>query len=219
MLNISNVSKTFGYASILNQINITVQKSSIIGLAGPSGCGKSTLLRCIQKLETIDSGSIKLNGTTGFIFQDFQLFPHMTILQNLIYAPSLIKKNMNQNFKKIAISMLSELGIASKANEYPCKLSGGQKQRAALARSLIMHPDILLCDEPTSGLDIATTNDVVVLLESVRAKDVTMLIASHDLDFLTKIADRILVLKNSRINIDIEPKTIKDPISFLKQYY
>lgn len=217
ILRISNVCKSFGNIKVLDNINLIVKKSDIVGLAGSSGSGKSTLLRCIQKLETTDAGLVELHGETGFIFQDFQLFPHMTVLQNLIYAPAL--RNKNKDNTAMALSMLKSLGIADKANKYPHKLSGGQKQRVALARSLMMHPEIVLCDEPTSGLDVATTTDVISLLESIRNMGVTMIIASHDLDFLTQIADRIVILKDGKIITDIAPKTIEDSINYLKKYY
>lgn len=217
MLKITNISKMFGDIAILDQINLEIKEASIVGLAGPSGSGKSTLLRLIQRLEIPDGGTIQSNARTGFMFQDFQLFPHMTVLENITYAPKLHKKE--QHYLQKANTILENLGIASKAHEYPKNLSGGQKQRAALARSLMMHPDILLCDEPTSGLDIATTSDVVTLLEAVRNMGVTMLIASHDLDFLVKIADRIILLKNGKIAVDINPKTVSSPIQYLKDYY
>lgn len=217
MLKINNIYKKFNKLLVFNNISFAIKKNSIVGIAGPSGSGKSTLLRCIQNLETVDSGTIECAGQTGFMFQDFQLFPHMTVLQNLIYAPILLDNT--KDHKTYATSLLTNLGIADKANEYPDKLSGGQKQRVALARSLMLHPDLLLCDEPTSGLDIATTLDIVSLLESVRNMNVTMIIASHDLDFLTKIADRIMILKDGEITTDVAPKTLTDPIHYLKNYY
>lgn len=217
MLKINHVSKKFGHLVVLDDINLEVKQTSIVGLAGPSGSGKSTLLRCIQQLETIDSGSIVCNGHTGFMFQDFQLFPHMTVLNNLVYAPNLLSPQKEN--EPTALAILNNLGIADKAHTYPQNLSGGQKQRVALARSLMMQPDILLCDEPTSGLDVATTLDVVDLLSSVQAMGVTMVIASHDLDFLTLMADRIVVLNHGTIVADIKPKIIKDPVATLKNYY
>ena len=217
MLKIIDVSKKFEDLQILDHINLVVENSKIIGLAGPSGGGKTTLLRCIQRLETIDSGTIACDSVMGFMFQDFQLFPHMTVLANLMYAPTL--QNKNKDHKQYAEQLLQTLGISSKAKDYPHQLSGGEKQRVALARSLMMHPDLLLCDEPTSGLDVATTLDVVALLESVRRMGITMVIASHDLDFLTKVSDNIFLLKAGRIVVSIAPKTIEDPIYYLKKYY
>jgi polar amino acid transport system ATP-binding protein len=220
MLKIRDAHKIFNYIKVLENINLDVKKSSILGIAGPSGCGKSTFLRCIQGLERIDRGSIECNGRTGFMFQDFQLFPHMTVLRNLTYAPSLKNLAEETNYKKQAEDILKTLGIASKADEYPNTLSGGQKQRVALARSLMTQPDILLCDEPTSGLDVATTMDVVSLLKSINERfDITIIIAAHDLDFLTKISDRIILLKSGTIAVDMDPRAYDAPIDFLKQYY
>lgn len=217
MLTIKNACKKFASQIVLQDVSFTVNKSSIIGIAGPSGCGKSTLLRCIQKLESLDSGVIECNGTSGFMLQDFQLFPHMTVLQNLVYAPKLHNKKVA--YDSLALEKLQQLGLENKANNYPAQLSGGQKQRVALARSLMMQPDILLCDEPTSGLDVATTEDVLGLLQSVRAMGVTMIIASHDLDFLTKIADRIILMKAGHIVCDMHPNNQHETISKLKAYY
>ncbi|MDR0740542.1 MAG: ATP-binding cassette domain-containing protein [Puniceicoccales bacterium] len=220
MLKVCNVSKVFNNTKVLENVHLDVAKSSILGIAGPSGSGKSTLLRCIQKLEQIDHGTIECNGRAGFMFQDFQLFPHMTVLQNLIYAPSLKDKSGKENCKKQAENILKSLGIAAKTSEYPNTLSGGQKQRVALARSLMTHPDILLCDEPTSGLDVSTTMDVVSLLKSINERfDITILIASHDLDFLVKISDRIILLKEGAIVVNIDPQKQDAPIDFLKKYY
>lgn len=215
MLKLEQVSKLFGNTLILDEVSLNIEEGSLVGLAGPSGSGKSTLLRCIQKLEKPDAGEIHCEGRTSFMFQDFQLFPHMTVLENLTYAP-LLKEKARINILHKAQEMLQNLGIASKASEYPKSLSGGQKQRVALARSLMMNPDILLCDEPTSGLDVATTLDVVSLLKFVRK---TMIIASHDLDFLTKLCDRIILLKGGKIVVDISPKKMQDPVYHLKNFY
>jgi len=217
MLKVNGVGKQFDNQKVLECVSFNVEKSNIMGLAGPSGSGKSTLLRCIQKLETIDGGAIDCDAKTGFMFQDFQLFPHMTVLENLIYAPNIQNKGKNQ--KKHAKELLQNLGILPKKDNYPGQLSGGQKQRVALARTLMMHPGLLLCDEPTSGLDVATTLDVVSLLESVKDMGITMLIASHDLDFLTKIADKIILLKEGCIICDVAPKSMNNPITYLKKYY
>lgn len=217
MLRLRNIYKSFNHNQVLRGISLEVGKNSILGLAGSSGSGKSTLLRCIQKLETIDAGEILCDEPTGFMFQDFQLFPHMTVLQNIVYAMAL--KDKTKTHEAEALKILSSLNIYDKAYVYPASLSGGQKQRTALARSLMLQPKILLCDEPTSGLDIATTLDVVTLLTSVKNLGVTMVIASHDLDFLTKVADRIIVLKNGQIALDVNLKNLPDPIYFLKDYY
>lgn len=217
MLQINNVCKNFGLTKVLDHISLLVEPQTVVGLAGPSGGGKSTLLRCIQKLESLDSGTITVEGISGFMFQDFQLFPHMTVLQNLTYAPKL--KNKTANYDEKAISLLETLGIKDKVDSFPSQLSGGQKQRVALARSLMMQPTVLLCDEPTSGLDLATIEEVISLLNSIKAMGVTMVIASHDLDFLSKMADRLVVLKNGQLVADVIPKAMLNPMQELKKYY
>lgn len=217
MFHLSNACKQFGNTVVLNQVNLSIQANTIVGLAGASGSGKSTLLRCMQQLETLDSGSIDFHGESGFMFQDFQLFPHMTVLNNLLYAPMLHKKTANNTEK--AFELLNTLGLTDKAHVYPKSLSGGQKQRVALARSLMMHPDLLLCDEPTSGLDRSTIDDVIALLNTVNDMGVTMVIASHDLEFLINIASRVVVIKDGGVVTDIQLAHLNDPLFYLKQQY
>ena len=217
MLVLENVTKAYGATSVLSNISLTVAKGEIFGLAGSSGGGKSTLLRCIQGLENIDAGAIHCAAKKGFMFQDFQLFPHMTVLKNLTFAPSL--QNKDKGYEARALELLQTLGLSDKVNAYPHQLSGGQKQRVALGRSLTMQPQLLLCDEPTSGLDVATIDDVVSLLKTVRDWGVTIVIASHDLDFLTRIADRIVLLKAGKIVANIAPQSTKDPVNALRSYY
>lgn len=217
MLIINNLYKAYDDHVVLNGISLKISSGKIIGLAGSSGSGKSSLLRLIQGLDSINGGEIIIKGTSGFMFQDFQLFPHMTVLKNVVYAPSVL--NPSYDYTGDAIKLLTKLSINDKAESYPHNLSGGQKQRVALARSLITNPDLLLCDEPTSGLDVATIDEVVELLKSVCKNNMTMIIASHDLDFLTKIADRIIVLKHGNIAADIDPKKTKHPIDKLKEFY
>ncbi|MDR1475524.1 MAG: ATP-binding cassette domain-containing protein [Holosporales bacterium] len=221
MLKVNDVYKSFNDTKVLEGIAVDISKSKVFGLAGPSGSGKSTLLRCMQGLETPDRGSIEHNGKMCFMFQDFQLFPHMTVIQNLLYAPNLNKKKHKKHDKEQqANALMRNLGLESKKHAYPKSLSGGEKQRVALARSLMIDPETLLCDEPTSGLDVATTTDVVLLLKSVcETAGVTMVIASHNLDFLTEISDRIVLLKSGKIVADIETRMHDDPINYLKKYY
>ncbi len=217
MLEIINLSKEFEDKKILDNISLNVENHEIIGLAGGSGTGKSTLLRIIQKLDSFNSGTMKVNGRVGFMFQDFQLFPHLTVFENIIYAPKTNKVTFD--FVKKADDLLNKLGLIDYKLVMPKNLSGGQKQRLALARALIMKPDLLLCDEPTSGLDVATINEVVDLLKEVSLTGVTMIIASHDLDFLTKIATRVIVLKGGQIKFDQELASLQDPIVQLKKLY
>lgn len=212
MLAINHACKDFKATSVLNNVCFTVETNSIVGLAGASGSGKSTLLRCIQGLKQLSSGQIHFSGKSGFMFQDFQLFPHMTVLQNLIYAPSRHCKTVNHLEK--AFQLLQTLSIKKKAFDYPHQLSGGQKQRVALARSLMINPELLLCDEPTSGLDFATIKEVSNVLMRVKGMRVMMIIASHDLDFLSQIADRLIVLNKGTLVADIIP-----PFTNLQHYY
>jgi polar amino acid transport system ATP-binding protein len=216
MLEITNACKNYGSIQVLKQINLSIEAQTVVGLAGPSGSGKSTLLRCIQKLELLDAGRINFAGKSGFMFQDFQLFPHMTVLQNLIYAPKLQNKTINH--EEQAQRLLNNLGIADKAASYPGQLSGGQKQRVALARSLMMQPTLLLCDEPTSGLDLVTIDGVISLLNSIKAIGVTMVIASHDLDFLSKLTDRLVILRGGLLVADVKSQELPQ-VYDLKKYY
>lgn len=217
MLNITNLSKKFSGKEILHNINISISNQQIVGLAGGSGTGKSTLLRLIQKLDTIDDGLIEVKGRVGFMFQDFQLFPHLTVFENIIYAPKINKVAFD--FVYEAEILLEKLGLKNHHSCMTQSLSGGQRQRVALARALIMKPNLLLCDEPTSGLDIATITEVVDLLREISLTGVTMVIASHDLDFLTKIATRIIVMKEGRIKFDKDLSDIVNPIEQLKLLY
>ena len=217
MLDAHNITKSFGDDSVLNGVSVHVEPQSVLGLAGASGSGKTTLLRCMQGLEKPDGGTISCDVRTGFMFQDFQLFPHMTVLKNLIYAPSLSKKT--EDHDALAHDLLDKLGVSEKAHAFPYQLSGGQKQRVALARSLMMRPQVLLCDEPTSGLDIVVILDVIDILKSVRDMGVALVIASHDLHFLRAVSDTIIVLKKGSISVRVRAKDITDPIAYLRKYY
>ncbi|MDR1457218.1 MAG: ATP-binding cassette domain-containing protein [Puniceicoccales bacterium] len=216
MITAEKIFKSFGTCTVLNGINLAIGAGSTIGLAGPSGSGKSTLLRCIQGLESPDSGRISREGYPGFMFQDFQLFPHMTVWDNILYAPRVRKLFPRAYLEAKADRLLRHLAIGQCKDRYPTNLSGGQKQRVALARTLILGPDILLCDEPTSGLDVAATGDVVALLKSIQNEETTIVVASHNLDFLVQISNRIILLKNGSIGADIVPQELEDPIVHLR---
>lgn len=220
MLHITQASKVFGNRLVLNGLSLTVEANTIVGLAGSSGSGKSTLLRCVQQLDSLDSGTVSCSGKVGFMFQDFQLFPHLSVLSNLLFAPTLHDKTRDHHAH--ATALLTRLGLAPYAHALPKQLSGGQQQRVALARSLMMQPDLLLCDEPTSGLDQATIQEVITLLQSVRDMGVTMIIASHDLDFLSQLVDRLVVIQDGTIVKDITCGTLSNPTELktvLKEYY
>ena len=199
MLKVTNATKAYGKHTILSQVSLSLNTGQIVALAGPSGSGKSTLLRCIQKLESLDSGEIKHKVSTGFVFQDFQLFPHLNVLDNVAYALRVTKKLSNDLAQAKAKEALKQLGLKTAYNKMPHQLSGGQRQRVAIARALVLEPDMLLCDEPTSGLDGPSSKSVAELFTNLKDQGVTMLIASHDLDFVSAVADRIIVLNDASV--------------------
>lgn len=199
MLKVTNATKAYSNHHILNQVNFSLIPGQIVALVGPSGSGKSTLLRCIQKLEKLDSGTITHKGTTGFVFQDFQLFPHLSTLGNVAYALKATKKQPTSDAQEKAKDTLKQLGLKTFYNKMPHQLSGGQRQRTAIARALVLEPDLLLCDEPTSGLDGPSGKNVAELFLNLKSQGVTMLIASHDLDFVSAVADRIIVLNDATV--------------------
>lgn len=214
MLNVKNVSKSFGHLRVFSDLSFDLSQNSILGIAGPSGSGKSTLLHCIQGLEKFSVGKAAIAGKSVLMFQDFQLFPHMTVLENLVYAPNLHMKSAETSH--LALQLLTQLKLESKVNAYPYALSGGQKQRVALARCLMIKPSLLLCDEPTSGLDVGSIAEVILLLKSVKELGVTMVIASHDLNFLLEISDEVMVLREGQKMVHKEAHLFKG--SDLQQY-
>lgn len=204
MLKVENATKTFGNNSVLSGINFSLEKGKIVTIAGPSGSGKSTLLRCIQGIEKLDQGTIEIEGKTGFVFQDFQLFPHLSVMQNTAYTLKFSNKIPKNKVATTAKETLTKLGLQTLSHKMPSQLSGGQKQRVAIARALVLDPDLLLCDEPTSGLDGINAKNVAELFLNLKSHGVTMLISSHDLDFVSKVADRIIVLNDSKICKDLK---------------
>lgn len=218
MVTLRDAQKKFKNVPILKHLNLHIDAGQIVGLAGASGSGKSTLLRCIQGLETLDHGEIVRPVHIGFMFQDFQLFPHMTVIDNLIYAPLHQKKDRTVCLKE-AEHLLASLELLQHRNTYPGQLSGGQKQRAALARALMMHPDLLLCDEPTSGLDRGSIGNVIQILKRIHARGVTLFIASHDVDFLCDLCHRIIMMRQGTIVFDVSVEEIKADKTTLYQFY
>ncbi|WP_125980214.1 amino acid ABC transporter ATP-binding protein [Loigolactobacillus iwatensis] len=204
MLELKQVSKRYGRKTILNDFNLTVNQGEILAIVGPSGAGKTTLLRCISGLERIDSGEIQLDGkpfdpyinrdndsVTGVVFQDFQLFPNLNVLENITLAPMLALKKDKDAARKQALDLLKRLGLDGKEQLYPYQLSGGQKQRVALARALAMQPRILCYDEPTSALDPDLRQEVEKMILGLKTDGMTQLVVTHDLDFAKQIADNI----------------------------
>ncbi len=203
MLKATNLSKSFHNHLILNTVSFDIVKGSIAALLGPSGSGKSTLLRCISRLESIDRGSITFQGQAltdlspcaiGMVFQGLHLFPHMTILQNLVHAPVHLKRMSRKEAKIQAMALLEKFGLADKAIQFPNQLSGGQKQRVAIARALIVNPPILLFDEPTSALDPEMVSEVASLIQSLKSPDRLIMMATHELRIAKLAADQILFL-------------------------
>lgn len=204
MLELKNISKKFKDRQILSDFNLTVEENKILAIVGPSGGGKTTLLRMLAGLEKIDSGEIIYNGESlpidelekrkllGFVFQDFQLFPHLTVLENLVLSPIKTMNMAKNDAEKKAIELLEKLGLDKQVNNYPTSLSGGQKQRVALARAMMIDPKIIGYDEPTSALDPELRLEVEKLILKNRELGITQIVVTHDLQFAENIADSIL---------------------------
>ena len=217
MLSVKNLKKSFGKNTVLKDISFDVNTGDIIAIVGPSGSGKSTLLRCLNMIETPSSGKIVFEGTNlvdkktnlslvrekiGMVFQQFNLFNHLSVLDNLMLAPVKLKVMGEGSAKRKAIMLLEKIGLKDKALSYPSSLSGGQKQRVAIIRTLIMDPDIILFDEPTSALDPEMIGEVLDLIKMVASENKTMIIVSHEISFVKSIANRILFLENGKIIFD-----------------
>lgn len=225
LLTINNVVKRFDDTTILDGISFSVKKSEVIVIVGPSGCGKSTLLRCINALEPIQEGSITLDGDViernsktlpllrqriGMVFQSYDLFPHLTVLDNVLLAPCKVQKRDKEEVKQEAMSLLERVGLKEKAKSYPRELSGGQKQRVAIVRSLCMHPEILLFDEVTAALDPEMVREVLDVMLDLAKQGRTMLIVTHEMQFARAIADRIIFLDNGKIVEEATPDEFFD---------
>jgi ABC-type polar amino acid transport system ATPase subunit len=202
MLKISKLNKSFKGHQVLKNIDLEISKGEVIALIGPSGSGKSTLIRCINELELYDSGIVEKNLSPhqiGMVFQHFNLFPHMTALENAIYAPQAVLKRSREESEKVAREMLTKVGLAEHMHKYPKKLSGGQKQRAAIARTLSMNPEIILFDEPTSALDPENIKEVQNVIKNLTDTGITALLVTHDLNFARDVASRVLFMENGQI--------------------
>ena len=221
MINIVNLSKNFGNLKVLKNISTTINKGEIISIIGPSGSGKSTFLRCINKLEEATDGHIYIDGMdlmdkntdinkirerVGMVFQHFNLFPHMTVLENLTLSPMLVKKENKEESEKYAQYLLDKVGLLDKANSYPTQLSGGQKQRIAIARALAMKPEVILFDEPTSALDPEMIKEVLDVMKNLADEGMTMLIVTHEMGFAKNVGNRIFFMDNGQIIEDCSPK-------------
>lgn len=220
MIKLDQITKSFGQVEVLKGISTQIGKGEVVAIIGPSGSGKSTLLRCINLLEVPTSGSIFINGQEitdpkanvmqirqqiGMVFQHFHLFPHMTVLNNLTYAPTKVKGLSKAEAEKKAKELLERVGLADKADAYPSRLSGGQKQRVAIARSLVMEPDIMLFDEPTSALDPEMVKEVLEVMKGLAHTGMTMAIVTHEMRFAEEVADRILFIDAGRLVEEASP--------------
>ncbi|WP_457554197.1 amino acid ABC transporter ATP-binding protein [Desulfobacula sp.] len=214
MIEFKNVNKWFGKLHVLNDINLKITKGEVLVICGPSGSGKSTLIRCINRLEKIQKGKIIVNNTPvhdklsnltklraqiGFVFQQFHLYPHMTVLQNIMLAPVNVKKIAKAEAKKIAMEKLEKVGLTEKSDAYPAQLSGGQQQRVAIARGLAMSPEIMLFDEPTSALDPEMIGEVLDVMVKLVSEGMTMCVVTHEMGFAKKVADRVLFMDEGKI--------------------
>ena len=221
MINIENLSKNFGNLKVLKNISTTINKGEVISIIGPSGSGKSTFLRCINKLEEPTEGHIYIDGMdlmdkntdinkirerVGMVFQHFNLFPNMTVLENLTLSPTIVKKESKEEAEKYALYLLQKVDLSDKANSYPNQLSGGQKQRIAIARALAMKPEVILFDEPTSALDPEMIKEVLDVMRDLAKEGMTMLIVTHEMGFARNVGNRILFMDNGEIIEDCSPK-------------
>lgn len=216
-----NIHKSFGDLEVLKGVDLHVQPQEVVVLVGVSGSGKSTLLRCFNFLEMINEGSITIDGKkvdpkkdnltkiraeVGMVFQHFNLFPHKTVLENVIEAPITVKKMNKEKAKKLGLELLEKVGLSDKANVYPSKLSGGQKQRVAIARSLAMEPKVMLFDEPTSALDPELVGEVLQVMKQLAEEGMTMVVVTHEMKFAKEVADRIIMIDQGTIIESADPE-------------
>jgi polar amino acid transport system ATP-binding protein len=216
-----SVNKWFGPLHVLKDLTLTVRAGEVVVVCGPSGSGKSTLIRCINKLEPIQKGEIvvdgmslndpatpitKLRAEVGMVFQQFNLYPHMTALQNITLAPLKVRKQSREEAERIARNLLAKVGIPEKADNYPAQLSGGQQQRVAIARALAMQPKIMLFDEPTSALDPEMINEVLDVMVNLAREGMTMIVVTHEMGFAKKVSHRIIFMDEGRIVEEGEPQ-------------
>lgn len=223
MIRIKNLHKSFGDIEVLKGINLTVNESEVVCLIGPSGSGKSTLLRCINFLEKKTAGEIwideelvqekkinEIRQKVGMVFQHFDLFPHMTVIQNVMEGPVTVKKMPKSLARVLAMDLLEKVDLKEKANEYPDMLSGGQQQRVAIARSLAMEPRVILFDEPTSALDPELVGEVLIVMQNLAKEGRTMIVVTHEMGFAKEVADRVIFLDDGIIIEEGTPEEIFD---------
>ena len=210
LLEIKNVKKNFGGVEVLKDISLKVDKGEVLGIIGPSGSGKSTLLRCATGLETPDDGEINYDGTFGLVFQNFNLFPHYSVMKNITDAPLRVQKRKKEEVYKEARELLAKMGLSDKENAYPYQLSGGQQQRVSIARALAMNPDILFFDEPTSALDPELTAEILKVIRELAMEHMTMVIVTHEMNFARNVSDHVIFMDGGGIAVEGTPEEVFD---------
>jgi len=228
MVKMENVQKNFGDLQVLKDISLELKQGEVVAIIGPSGSGKSTLLRCLNRLETVDGGSIAIEdeylvkngkyvddatarsicGKMGMVFQQFNLFPHMTVLENLLEAPLIVKKMKREEILPVAEELLAKVGLAEKKDVYPTRLSGGQQQRVAIARALAMNPDIMLFDEPTSSLDPELTGEVLKTMRNLAEENMTMIVVTHEMGFAREVATKVIFMADGIVQEQGTPEEL-----------
>ncbi len=223
MIDVRNLKKNFGSNEVLKDISIRIEPQEVVVVIGPSGSGKSTFLRCLNLLEQITDGHVIINGVdladkkidinkvrtkTGMVFQHFNLFPHKTVLENLMLAPTKVKKVPVEEAKKHCLELLRKVGLLDKENAYPDSLSGGQKQRVAIARALAMEPEIMLFDEPTSALDPEMVGEVLEVMKELAREGMTMVVVTHEMGFAREVGDRVIFMDDGYIVEENEPTSL-----------
>ncbi|EPY2278335.1 amino acid ABC transporter ATP-binding protein [Clostridium sporogenes] len=224
MIESKNLTKKFGKLTVFENLNINVKKGEVLVIIGPSGSGKSTFLRCLNHIEIPTDGEVFVEGKklniknkkelrktiekVGMVFQNFNLFPHRTVLQNIMEAPLTVKKENKEEVLQKAEKLLEKVGLKDKANVYPSKLSGGQKQRVAIARALAMNPDIMLFDEPTSALDPELVGEVLIVMKDLAKEGITMVVVTHEMGFAKEVADRVIFMDGGKIIEEASPYEI-----------
>ncbi|AFC33978.1 ArtM3 [Paenibacillus mucilaginosus 3016] len=225
MITVQNLKKRFGSLEVLRDISTTIREKEVVCVIGPSGSGKSTFLRCLNLLEEVTSGTIRIGETevtspktdidtlreqVGMVFQHFHLFPHLTVLENIMLAPKYVKKRDKAENEKQAMELLRKVGLESKRDEYPDRLSGGQQQRVAIARALAMNPGVMLFDEPTSALDPEMVGEVLLVMKELAREGMTMVVVTHEMGFAREVADRVIFMDGGYILEEGPPSELFD---------
>ncbi|WP_042346934.1 amino acid ABC transporter ATP-binding protein [Bacillus massiliigorillae] len=225
MIKVKHLKKSFGALEVLKDISTDIQEKEVVCVIGPSGSGKSTFLRCLNRLEEITAGEVVINGHTitdskanlnvirqevGMVFQQFNLFPHKNVLENITLAPTKLKELPKEEAEKRALILLDKVGLREKTNNYPSELSGGQQQRVAIARALAMEPKVMLFDEPTSALDPEMVGDVLQVMKTLASEGMTMVVVTHEMGFAREVADRVLFMDGGYIVEENKPNLLFD---------